>query len=334
MSVLAPLVGLIAVGDDDLGALEPLWRTLDANSALEGTHRCFVVPASLAVAVREELARLSAPASGGWTVHEGDAIGDPAGALAVVAASHPGADVAWIAARAVLPPAWDARLRKAAYAADGIGIAVPLCDASPLHALLDPPAGGEAVPEAALVDRAAYCLGDRTYYEVPVPHAVCAFFLRAALDAAHPVPGEGLAALARRMRLLGFACVLCDYLYVGCAGAAPEPLAVDPVEQSALLRNHPLGGVRRAAKDAVRRGLPAVSAPGLDSRPVQLHVMHYWGGGLDKWVHDFSRADAAHTNLILASYRIGEEGGQRIVLYADPDSRVPIRTWDIARPIR
>lgn len=334
MSVPAPLVGLIAVGDDDLGALEPLWRSLDANSALEGTGRCFVAPASLATALREELGRISPPVAGRWSLHEGDAHADPAGVLAGVAASHPGADVAWITARAVLAPAWDARLRKAAYASEGIGISVPLCDVSPLHALLDPPAEGEAAPDAALVDRAAYCLGDRTYYEVPVPHAVCAYFLRTALDAAQPVPGEGLAALARRMRVLGFACVLCDYLYVGCAGAAPEPLDVDPVDRSAFLRNHPLGGVRRAAKDAVRRGLPAVSVPGLDARPVQLHVMHYWGGGLDKWVRDFSRADAAHTNLILASYRIGEEGGQRIVLYADPDSRVPIRTWDIARPIR
>jgi glycosyltransferase involved in cell wall biosynthesis len=95
-----------------------------------------------------------------------------------------------------------------------------------------------------------------------------------------------------------------------------------------------LGGIRRAVKDAIRRGLPSVAVPGLDSRPVQLHVMHYWGGGLDKWVRDFGRADASRTNLILASYRIGEEGGQRIVLYADPDSLVPIRTWDIAHPIR
>jgi glycosyltransferase involved in cell wall biosynthesis/predicted O-methyltransferase YrrM len=334
MPVPAPIVGLIAVEDDDLGAIEPLWHRLGANAALAGVRLCFVASRRACPAVRGELERLAAAGPQGWSLHEAEAREDPAGALAAVAAIHPGADVAWIDARALLPPAWDARLRKAAYAAEGIGVAVPLCDASPLHALLDPPAQGADSPDGGLVDRAAYCLGDRTYYEVPVPHAVCAYFRRDALDAAQPVPGEGLASLARRMRLLGFVCVVCDFLYVGCAGAAPEPLAVDAVERAAFLRNNPLRGLRRAAGDAVRRGLPAVSVPGLDSRPVQLHVMHYWGGGLDKWVRDFGRADASRTNLILASYRIGEDGGQRIVLYGDPDSLVPIRTWDIARPIR
>jgi glycosyltransferase involved in cell wall biosynthesis len=62
--------------------------------------------------------------------------------------------------------------------------------------------------------------------------------------------------------------------------------------------------------------------------------MHYWGGGLDKWVRDFARADPASIHLSLATYRIGESGGQRVVLYADPDARAPIRTWDLARPLR
>lgn len=334
MSVPAPIVGLIAVGDDDLGAIEPLWRSLDANCALAGVGRRFVVTAGVSIAARRELERLAEAAPAAWSLHVADASADPVGILAEAAARHPGADLAWIAARAVLPPAWDKRLQKAAYADAAIGIAVPMCDASPLHALLDPPAEAVASADPLRVDRAAYCLGDRTYYEVPVPHLVCALFRRDALDLARPVPGEGFASLSRRMRLLGFSCVVCDFLYVGCAGLAPELVAVDAVEDSAFLRNNPLGGVRRAAKDAVGRGLPAVSVPGLDSRPVQLHVMHYWGGGLDKWVRDFSRADATRTNLILASYRIGENGGQRIVLYADPDSLVPVRTWDIAYPIR
>jgi glycosyltransferase involved in cell wall biosynthesis len=128
--------------------------------------------------------------------------------------------------------------------------------------------------------------------------------------------------------------VVCDYLYVGWSGSDPAAIALESVERSAWIRNCPLGGLRRAVKDALARGLPAVSVPGLDARPVQLHVMHYWGGGLDKWVREFARADAGRTNLILASYRIGEDGGQRIVLYADPFSMVPVRTWDIARPIR
>ncbi len=333
MPVPAPIVGLIAVEDDDLGALEPLWHALDAASARSGMARCFVASPSVSGAVRRELERLAALRPGDWNLVEHDTVADPVGALAEAALRHPGADVAWIGARAVLPEAWDARLSKALHAQAAIGVAVPLCDASELHALRDP-APGEAPPASGLVDRAAYCLGDRTYYEVPAPHLACALFRADALQAARPVAGEALGAFLRRLRLAGFACVVCDYLHVGWSGREPVPVPVDAVERSAWHRNNPLGALRRAVKDAFARGLPAVAVPGLDARPVQLHVMHYWGGGLDKWVRDFARADTRRANLILASFRIGDDGGQRIVLYADPDSRIPVRTWDIAQPIR
>jgi hypothetical protein len=125
--------------------------------------------------------------------------------------------------------------------------------------------------------------------------------------------------------------VICDYLYVGYSGNGPaEAAAADDVEEAAFLQNHPLGGLRRAVNDAIHRGLPPVSAPGLDHRPVQLHIMHFWGGGLERWVRDFGRADPSRINMILTSYRIGESGGQRIVLYSDPAALIPVRTWDIA----
>lgn len=333
MPVPAPIVGLIAVEDDDLGALETLWHALDATSARSGMARCFAASPAISAAVRRELERLAAVRMGDWSLLEHDPVTDPVGALAQVALRHPGADVAWIGARAVLPGAWDARLAKALHAQAGIGVAVPLCDASEPHSLLEA-VDGQAAPPADLVDRAAYCLGDRTFYEVPVAHLACALYRAEALAAARPMAGEAMAAFLSRMRLAGYSCVVCDYLYAGWSGRAPAPVAIDPVEANAWRRNNPLGGLRRAMKDAIARGLPAVGVPGLDAKPVQLHVMHYWGGGLDKWVREFARADTARTHLILASYRIGDDGGQRIVLYADPDSMVPVRTWDIARPIR
>lgn len=337
MPVPAPIVELVVASEGEVPSLERLWRDLDSSGACGSVQRCFAVPPSLADEVRAELGRIAGRDSGArsWTVHGCDARQDPVGVLAHVCGSHPGADVAWIDARALLPACWDLRLQKAAYAEDSIGIAVPLCDASPLHALLDPGTGpAEPPPSAALLDRAAYCLGDRTYYEVPVGHGACSFYRHDALAAARPVAGEGFDSLRRRMRVLGFVCVVCDFVYVGFTGGSLDPVEPDPVERSALQRNHPLGGLRLAVRDAIAKGLSGMSAPGLDARPVQLHVMHYWGGGLDKWVRDFIRADASRTNLILSSFRIGEEGGQRLVLYADPDSLVPIRTWDIALPIR
>jgi len=333
MPVPAPIVGLIAVEDDDLGALESLWHALDATSARAGIRRCFVATPAASRAVRSELERLCAARPGDWSLVEHDARADPVGALAEVARRHPGADVAYVGARAILPEAWDARLAKALHARPAIGVAVPLCDASETHALLERVAG-EAPPDPRRLDRTAYCLGDRTFYEAPAAHLACALFRGDALQAVRPAAGEGTTALLRRMVVAGYTCVLCDYLYVGWSGRDPAATQPEGVERSAWIRNCPLGGLRRAVKDALARGLPEVAVPGLDARPVQLHVMHYWGGGLDKWVREFARADAGRTNLILASYRIGEDGGQRIVLYADPFSMVPVRTWDIARPIR
>ena len=218
----------------------------------------------------------------------------------------------------------------------------PMCDVSPLHALVDEKLRADARADAMRIDRSAYSMGDRCYYEVPGIHSVCAYFRRAALAAALPFvpagsldPRVALEALAKRWRATGYCCVLCDYVYTGYAGdaSAMAPPTLD-FDETAFLQQHPLGGLRRAVNEAIERGLPPVSTPGLDHRPVQLHIMHFWGGGLERWVRDFGRADPSRINMILATYRIGETGGQRIVLYSDPTALVPVRTWDIARPIR
>jgi glycosyltransferase involved in cell wall biosynthesis len=264
-----------------------------------------------------------------------------AAALKTCARQHPDRDIVCLQAGVELPFAWDARLAKAAHAAPEIAAAVPMCDASPLHALVDAQHRPLAAPSWALVDRSAYCMGQRGYYETPALHPVCAYLRRDALDLAVDLDlaeldaAAALNALARRWRDLGRPCVVCDYLYVGYGGADLAGLpGIDEVDVSAFTQHSPLGALRRAVNEALVEGLPPVSTPALDAAPVQLHIMHFWGGGLDKWVRDFGRADAERTNLILATYRIGEGGGQRVVLYSDPDAKVPIHTWDIARPLR
>lgn len=256
-------------------------------------------------------------------------------ALARARSAYPGYDVAVVAAGVQPPFAWDARLAKAAHAAPDIAAAVPLCDASALHALLDPEDLAAGHPLDVL-DRTAYCMGQRGFYETPELPPACAY-LRGDALAELAVAGEGgaerpFADIAGAWRARGRSVVVCDYLYVG-GGTSAAARAPDSVDFSAFAMHSPLAALRRAVKDAIAHGLPPVSAPALDARPVQLHVMHFWGGGLDKWVREFARSDRERTNLILATYRIGEAGGQRVVLYSDPDARVPIRTWDIARPI-
>jgi glycosyltransferase involved in cell wall biosynthesis len=304
-------LGVLVVGGDSPAALEATLGDLERN------------------ALRRDLRVRRAPAEGerGFL-----------GALEELRARHPGQDIAVVTAGARLPFAWDERLRKAAHAAPGIAAAIPLCDVAPLYTLVDDDQRDAA--EAALIDRSVYAMGHRRYYEVPRIHPVCAYLRGDALDAVAGSlrPGtvqqvlDQFCALARAH---GRSCVILDYLYVGFAGSAdPDWARSGTLEETAYLQHHPLGGLRRAVNDAIRRGLAVVSVPGLDHRPVQLHIMHFWGGGLDRWVRDFGRGDTERVNLVLATYRIGETGGQRVVLYSDPAAMIPIRTWDIARPIR
>jgi glycosyltransferase involved in cell wall biosynthesis len=255
--------------------------------------------------------------------------------------ANPGRDVLVVAPGARLPFATNERLAKAAHADATIAAAVPLCDVSPLHSLVDESHRPVSPSNEVLVDRSAYCMGLRAYYEVPRLHSVCAYLRRDALDvflAKGTAPGSAqdfLDAFANASASRGRVCVLCDYIYVGHTGQASDgAVSVDRIEDRAFVRQHPLGALRRAVNEGLDAGLPPVATPGLDERPVQLHIMHFWGGGLDRWVRDFGKADPSRVNLILASYRIGDTGGQRIVLYSDPAAMVPVRTWDIARAIR
>ena len=256
------------------------------------------------------------------------------------AAENPGCDVLLLAEGAILPALIEERLRKAAYDRPQIAAAIPLCDVSALYSLVEAGRRPVAARDAVLVDRSAYCMGLRAYYEVPRIHPVCAYVRRDALEPCLAAlsgagPQEALDQLARAWTAQGRACVLVDYAYVGFEGDIPAAVgSLERVEEQAFSRHHPMAALRRSLEAAMREGLPPVSTPGLDSRPVQLHVMHYWGGGLDRWVRDFGRAGDSRVNLVLSTYRIGENGGQRVVLYSDPAAQVPVRTWDIARAIR
>ena len=334
----APLVAFIPLHPQGVEGLAA-WLTQSSKNAISRDMRfCLNVAKPEFERVQADLARL--PIAHEWTVLPIDAILSYPAALAEVAIRYPGSDIIHIGADADLPYAWDARLCKGAYASPMIAAATAMCDVSAMFALVDEDLRPDA--DAALVDRTAYTMGNRSYYEVPRVHSVCTYLRRAALDCvladmamADASPNGTLDMLMRRLRAKGWSCVLCDYLYVGCKQSLVATIdAGDEIETSAFLQNHPLGMLRRSVNAALRKGIANVAVPGLDARPVQLHIMHFWGGGLDKWVRDFARADAARINLVFSSFRIGDSGGQRLALYSDPVDPNPIRVWDIAQPIR
>ena len=334
-----PWIGVVPISVDGIGSLPAFLSALRQNAVLPGIHVCIVADAPTASRIPAELRHPNADS--GWSVISIDGGRDPVTAMAAVANRHPGRDIVLLAADAILPFAWDARLRKAAYAGKNIAAATAMCDVAPMFALVEgPPAVGVTL-DPELIDRTAYTMGNRGYYDVPRVHPVCTYFRRDGLDACLAIAGNpqkieepALDAFTGRLRSLGWSCVLCDFLYVGTGHRATGIPATDDIEELAFRQNHPLGGLRRAVANAMREGIASVSVPGLDARPVQLHIMHFWGGGLDKWVRDFGRADPSRINLVFSTFRIGETGGQRLVLYSDPADPNPIRVWDIAQPIR
>ena len=332
------IVALVTLHAQHLADFEAWITRLIDYAVLPNLCVCVCVTKPEVARVESCLARLALPRN--CSVIAMDASIEYPAALTAVAHKHPGMDIVQVSSDASLPYAWDARLRKGAYAAPMIAAATAMCDVSPMFALIDEDLRTNA--NAALVDRTAYTMGNRSYYDVPRVHTLCTYLRRAALDSvladmdlAEAGPQAALDILVRPLRARGWSCVLCDYLYVGSARSSVVALdAGDEIETSAFLQNHPLGMLRRSVNAALREGIANVSVPGLDSRPVQLHIMHFWGGGLDKWVRDFARADEARINLVFSSFRIGETGGQRLVLYSDPIDPNPIRVWDIAQPIR
>jgi glycosyltransferase involved in cell wall biosynthesis len=60
-----------------------------------------------------------------------------------------------------------------------------------------------------------------------------------------------------------------------------------------------------------------------------LHIMHSWGGGLERWVKDYCRTDTSRTNIVLKSIGIPGIPGQRLALYHHIDDENPIRIWEL-----
>lgn len=75
------------------------------------------------------------------------------------------------------------------------------------------------------------------------------------------------------------------------------------------------------------RRRPRPTLAGRDGRPVVLHVLHDWGGGVERFVRDQMRHDGSATHLALLSRgREGRAFGESLALHADLDAP-PLRVW-------
>ncbi len=68
--------------------------------------------------------------------------------------------------------------------------------------------------------------------------------------------------------------------------------------------------------------------PGLDGKPVLLHITHSWGGGIDRWINDFCQTDTSHHHLILQARTVTKDLQEnlKLSLWAN-GKRQQISTW-------
>lgn len=145
------------------------------------------------------------------------------------------------------------------------------------------------------------------------PDARCALWRRTAAETLVR-SAAGNAAAIRGARLPHLAVALGEPAADGRGGS---PFSVDPEWRPSRL--------------AVRR--PAPTAAGRRDRPVVLHVLHDWGGGVARFVADQMRDDPEADHLALVSSGDRRRGhGQRIALHVGLDT-CPIRAWTCAPPV-
>ncbi|MBL8518127.1 MAG: hypothetical protein JNM76_14290 [Betaproteobacteria bacterium] len=251
------------------------------------------------------------------------------------------ADLLVITAGVFLPKGWDLRLMKAFEAEQRIGL-VTAFQAGMEFATVQATGDVNAAEFWSRLDAALYCVGDRAVYDAPSVSSACIGVRRSALVEAGK--GAGLRPvdmildfenILSRLTYSGWRVCVADYLAVGLGEAKPKfSRSPDTASDSIVAQLHPLNSIVATASEWAEKLAAPLQMPGLDGRPVILHLLHSWGGGIQKWVDDFCAADAGRIHLLLQTVQVGDRGTQRMRLRIAGTQGSSLREWDLAAPIR
>jgi len=272
-----------------------------------------------------ELHRL-APAAPGDGPHtstiEAPASDDPLEVLPFAARAFPRETLVLIRADAQLPEHTIERLLRALECDDVLGAAA-LDDLAPDRSPL--PDGSHADAGTTRIDSLCFAYGERRLIEAHLRGAaVSAWHGERLAQLGHASPADADALAAHRFR-----CVLLDHLYVH-AGAHASRAASGDTDPRDPAPPSPLAALRERITAALASDA-APDRPGLDERPVLLHVLHGWGGGAERWVRDFAQAfgQASHLVLIARGSFARKRHGEWLELHdgslrGPPLARIPL----------
>lgn len=248
-------------------------------------------------------------------------------------AAEPGSAWVILDAQLEVPPLAVARLARIGLAAKRAGVVSPLTNRVPELSPLPPGARAEDGVDAGWLDGVVYAAGRRAYFDVDAAPLDCAWWHPGALAALAAPPDAGTGRPAR-LRAAGWRCLAADHLYVHDPQRpleGPAPIADEDRRPPA----HPLAALRERVLGMLESPEWRPQTAGLDAAPVLLHVVHSWGGGVERFTRDLIRADGERRHLVLAAAgsSAARSYGQVLSLHAGEPGSPAIREWRLPVPV-
>jgi GT2 family glycosyltransferase/glycosyltransferase involved in cell wall biosynthesis len=218
-----------------------------------------------------------------------------AAALRAAASAFRGEDLILLRAGTVLPTFWYERLIGALNLPDVL-VASPLDNVDPARAAL--PAGAHSAAHARVIDALCFRFGRRTALDWSSFSPLLSVWRGAALRDLDldKIEDCALPALYAPLRAL-----LLDHLYAADPARPLRGPALQAPGQSAPPPSA-LGDLRERVHAVLSNPHDlAESYPGLDAKPVVLHVLHGWGGGAERFVRDLAKTDTERHHLVLTA---------------------------------
>jgi len=233
-------------------------------------------------------------------------------------------DFVFLTPEVIVPELFDLRLAWTAARMEGAGAVSPINDQLAATGL----GIAHTRESVTTLDRVCYHHSQFWNPEIWTFLAECAYFDRRAVRdvLAGPAPLT-FGGFVERLKQHRWPQILADHVFTGTL--AP------PANPPAYATSEPLVSLRADLMDHLEHSATLPGGPITRvGRRRHLHVLHSWGGGLEKWVADYCHADREHENFVLKS--IGNWGsfGLELRLYRDIEDSVPLQVWPLAPAIR
>jgi GT2 family glycosyltransferase/glycosyltransferase involved in cell wall biosynthesis len=253
---------------------------------------------------------------------------DATAALRLAVERFPGDDLILLRAGTALPEFWLERLLRALQLPQVL-VASPLDNVSADRTPL--PTGLHSNAAPALIDALCFRYGSRQALDWPAFSPLLSAWRGEALRGLDlgQIHNCNIPDVYAPQRA-----VLLDHLYVGDpARALVGPAAAQPDEDPAP--PSPLGELRDRVGATLAKPLPAVAYPGVDGKPVVLHVLHGWGGGAERFVRDLAANDAQRHHLVFVARGnfARRRYGEVLELLDSSLSQPPLRQLHLSDPI-